>query len=156
MSRIQEKQSDEEFWKDFPTMADYFSPAVTSLQKYLGIGSKEIFYFLGEVFSRKVANRYESWNLKEILLELSRIWESLEIGRLEIENANPLTLLISDCRICGQLAGTGGMYECAFHEGFFRSVLSNKLSRKIDLHQETNFEGTSGTWCRRFVADVKI
>jgi hypothetical protein len=42
------------------------------------------------------------------------------------------------------------------HESLFKSALTNCLGKKVDLRQETNFEGEAGSWCRRFVADTKI
>ncbi len=153
---LQTSQRDEAFWKDFASMADFFSPAVTPLQKYVGLGSKELFYSLGQTFGRRIAEKNEGRTLREALSELSDQWERMELGRVEVIRSDPLTILITNCRVCGQLPGTGSMYECAFHQGFFESVISNTLGKEVNLHQDTNFEGEAGTWCRRFVADVKI
>lgn len=157
-NQIPRRRAEKEFWKEFPVMADYFGRAITSLQSYLGVNSKEIFASLGEVFGRKAAERYDSsLDLESVLKSVSSIWEDYKIGNLEISNRDPLTLVISDCSICGQLAGSGENYDCAFHEGFFRALLSERLGRKVNLIQETNYEGGAGTWCRRYVAnDVKV
>ena len=142
---IQDREMDEtfwhKFWRDFPAAADYFSPAVVGLQQYLGVGSKEILYSLGEMFGRKVAEKFSDLDVEGTISELSSLWERMDIGRLEIVSRNPLTLMVYNCVICGQLAGTGAMYECGFHEGFFQSVISNSLMKKVNLHQDTNFEG---------------
>ena len=156
MSVTEDDKNPEFFRKDFSSMADYFSPAIKSLQDFLGVGSKEVLYQVGAIFGQKMGERYKSMEPKQMLEELSIIWEKMEIGRLKVEKSDPLTMLVSDCRVCGQLPGTGGMYQCAFHEGFFQRLLSTMLGRKVDIHQETNYEGTAGTWCRRFVADVKV
>ncbi len=150
------EQSDESFWKDFASMADFFSPALSPLQKYVALGSKELFYSLGETFGRKAAEKLAGESLRETLLQLSNLWGRMELGRFEVVRSDPLTLLITNCRVCGQLPGTGSMYECAFHQGFFESVISSTLGTRVSLRQDTNFEGEAGTWCRRFVADVKI
>ncbi len=94
-------------------------------------------------------------NMTEMLSELSRIWESMDIGHLKVVSQDPLTLEVSNCMICGQLAGSGGMYECSFHEGFFHGVLTSCMQRDVQVHQDTNFEGDAGTWCRRFVTDIR-
>ena len=101
---------DESFWTDFPSKADYFSPAITSSQKYLGVGSKEFFRSMGEAFGRKMAERFNGWEVEDILSELCRIWEKMDIGRFEVVSTDPLTLMVTNCRVCGQLAGTGGTY----------------------------------------------
>src|SRR5579875_2063071 len=144
----------EEFWKDFPTMADYFSRAVTTIQNYTGMKSDEVFHSLGETFGRKAAEKFDpEMNLENVLDAMSKVWTKYEIGILDIVNRDPLTLVISDCTVCGQLAGTGGNYDCEFHEGFFESLLSTRLGRKVELVQVTNYEGNAGTWCRRYVAN---
>lgn len=156
----QDRQMDEgfwhQFWRDFPAAADYFSPAVLAMQRYFGVGSKEILRSIGEAFGKKAAEKFEGMEIKDIVSELSGMWQKMEVGRLDVVGNDPLTLMVSDCMICGQLAGTGGMFECAFHEGFLQSVLNNSLGKKVELHQEANFEGQAGTWCRRFVTDAKI
>jgi len=145
-----------QFWKDFPAATDYFSPAIKALQSYLGFGSKDILYSLGEMMGRKASEKMGDKNLAEVLSELSKLWEHMDLGHLQVVSRSPLTLEVSNCMICGQLAGTGGMYECAFHEGFFHGVLSSNLHKDVLVHQDTNFEGEAGTWCRRFVSDIKM
>ena len=148
------RRDEKEFWREFPVMADYFGRAITSLQKYLGVSTKEIFASLGEVLGKKAAERYESsLSVESVLKSISHVLEDYEIGMLEIKHKDPLTLVISDCSICGQLAGSGENYDCVFHEGFFRSLLSKRLGREVNIIQETNNEGNAGTWCRRYVAN---
>jgi len=151
-----QKVPDEEFWKDLPTMTDYFSPAVSTLQKHLGVGTKEIMYLLGEFLGQKASSLEPESSPLAMLNGFVSVWNEYDIGTLRIESTAPLTLVISDCRICGQLPGTGDMFECAFHEGFFRGALSTKLGKPVGFRQEGNYEGTSGTWCRRLVSDTNI
>ncbi len=152
----QEQRSKDEFWKDFLTMADYFNHGIAPLQKHFNLESQDLFHSLGQTLGQNVAQKYSGSDLKEIVLDLSRLWEELRIGRLVIERTDPLELVIYDCTICGQLPGSGGMYDCAFHEGFFESVLSTKLNRKVSLKQVTNFEGNAGTWCRKYITDARL
>ena len=152
-----ENRSDrKDFWKDFLTMADYFNHAIAPVQKHFGLSSSDLFYSLGFNLGHKVAEKYEDVTLKEMMLDLSRLWEELRIGNLSITREDPLELVISDCTICGQLPGSGEMYDCAFHEGFFKGALSGKSQKEVKLHQITNFEGAAGTWCRRYISDVKL
>lgn len=144
------------FWKEFSTASDYFEPAIEPLQRKFGVGSKELMFHIGTFLGRKAAEKVEAETAGEMLEKFVSIWNEYNLGRLQVLSKAPLTLLISDCRICGQLPGTGEMYECAFHEGFFQGALSAKLGRQIAFRQETNYEGTAGTWCRRLVADVSL
>jgi len=150
------RQAETQFWRDFPSMVDYFAHSVTTLQNYVGMNSKEVMFHLGQVFGNKVGEKLESLSFEELLSELSRIWEKFEIGVLTVNSGKQLVITISNCTVCGQLAGTGGMFECAFHEGFFQSLLSTKLHGPVKLRQDTNYEGAAGTWCRRYVADIPV
>ncbi|MBI2185205.1 MAG: hypothetical protein HYU39_09645 [Thaumarchaeota archaeon] len=157
MSTVQtEPQREEVFLKDFAALADYFSRSITSVQKLLGMEAKDALYRMGQVLGEETAKKFAASDLRELILKLSRHWEASEIGRLDTEKWDPLTLIISDCAVCGQLPGTGGMFNCAFHEGFFEGLLSTRMGRKVKLEQITNFEGSAGTWCRRYVTDVKL
>jgi predicted hydrocarbon binding protein len=143
----------ESFWRGFPAMADYFAPGITPLLTYLGVDSKQVMHEFGEQIGRNAAAKMADLSLDQMLEEFSRIWQEYRIGSLTVESREPLVLQISDCTVCGQLQGTGEMFECAFHEGFFQGALSARLGKPIEVRQQTNYEGEAGTWCRRLQAE---
>jgi predicted hydrocarbon binding protein len=151
-----QRRNDESVWGDFPAMADYFSPGIVPLLKYLGLSSERVMHEFGEQIGRNAAAKMASLDAEEMLANLSKVWEKHRIGTLSVEARDPLVLQVSNCTVCGQLQGTGAMHDCAFHEGFFQGALSAKLGRPVSLRQETNYEGAAGTWCRKLVADVSI
>lgn len=144
------------FWRDYPVMVDYFSPGIVPLLRYLGLNSKDVMREFGAQIGSSAASKMADRTLKGMLDELARVWQEYRIGDLSIESRDPLVLQISNCTVCGQLQGTGDMYECAFHEGFFQGALSTKAGRAVSLRQKTNYEGEAGTWCRRLVADISV
>lgn len=144
------------FWKGLPAIIDYFSDGIAPLQSYLGVGSKEIMYKLGTYFGELAASKIEANGPKEMLRQLEDIWQKYDLGTLQVADTDPLVLVVADCRVCGKLPGTGYMYECAFHEGFFEGAIASKTRKRVTFHQETNYEGEAGTWCRVMVADTKI
>jgi predicted hydrocarbon binding protein len=150
------KGDEKEFWKGLPAMVDYFSPAIQPLLAYAGISSKRAMHDLGELVGGNAAAKLSHLTSRQMLDEFGRIWESNGIGKLTVVRGDPLLLQISDCTVCGQLQGTGEMYECAFHEGFFQGALSVKTGKPVTLTQETNYEGEAGTWCRRLSADTSV
>lgn len=135
-------------------MTDYFAPGIVPLLKYLGIDSKQALHDLGEQLGRKAATRLQALSVDQMLEEFGRVWQSYKIGSLSVESRDPLILQISNCTVCGQLQGTGEMFECAFHEGFFQGALSERLGKAVAVRQQTNYEGEAGTWCRRLSVNV--
>ena len=150
------ERRDDSFWRDYPAMVQYFSPGIVPLLRYLGLGSKGVLHAFGEQVGRAAAAKMSDLSLSEMLDELAGVWQKNGMGTLSVESRNPLVLQISNCAVCGQLQGTGDMYECAFHEGFFQGALSMMAGKTVNLHQETNFEGEAGTWCRRLVVDLSL
>ena len=148
------ERNEESFWREYPTMADYFAPGITPLLNYLGLNSKEVMHGFGEQVGRAAASKLSHLSLDQMLSEFSRIWQAYRIGTLSVESRDPLVLQISNCTVCGQLQGTGEMFECAFHEGFFQGALEGRLGRPVTVRQQTNYEGEAGTWCRRLAVDV--
>jgi predicted hydrocarbon binding protein len=144
------------FWRDYPIMIDYFSPGIVPLLKYLGLSSKDVMRDFGIQIGSSAASKMADGTVKGMLDELAKVWQEYRIGDLRIETRDPLVLQISNCTVCGQLQGTGDMYECAFHEGFFQGALSTKAGRPVNLRQKTNYEGEAGTWCRHLVADISV
>lgn len=148
------EREEESFWRDFPTMTDYFAPGITPLLRYLGVGSKQVMHEFGEQVGRRAATKLANLSLDQVLAELGRIWQDYRIGSLTVESKDPLIIQISNCTVCGQLQGTGEMFECAFHEGFFQGVLGSRLGKPVTVKQETNYEGEAGTWCRRLAVEL--
>jgi predicted hydrocarbon binding protein len=148
-------KGEESFWRDFPVMTDYFAPGIVPILKYLGLNSKQVMHDFGLQVGKDAAAKMANKSVDDVLSELSRVWEQYKIGRLTVESRDPLVLQISDCTVCGQLQGTGEMFECAFHEGFFQGVLGAKLGKPVTVHQQTNYEGEAGTWCRRLEVNVQ-
>ena len=152
---VQAERKDESFWRDFPVMADYFGPAMVPLLRYLGIDSREVMRDLGVQLGKRAAAKLANLSLEQMLDEFSKVWRGYRIGSLTVEGRDPLTLQISNCTVCGQLQGTGEMFECAFHEGFFQGALGERLGKPVSVRQQTNYEGEAGTWCRRLAVDTK-
>jgi len=153
-SKAEAPRTDESFWKQFPTMADYFAPGILPLVKYLGLSSKQVMHELGEQIGRDAAAKLSNLTAEQMLDEFAKVWQTYGIGSLTVDSRDPLVLQISDCTVCGQLPGTGEMFECAFHEGFFQGALTTRLGKPVTVHQSTNYEGEAGTWCRRLVVDM--
>jgi predicted hydrocarbon binding protein len=151
---LETERRDESFWRDFPVMADYFAPGILPLLKYLDLDSKQVMHEFGEQVGRKAAAKTASLSLDQMLDEFARVWQTYKIGTLSVESRNPVVIQISNCSVCGQLDGTGDMFECAFHEGFFQGALSARLGKPVRVSQETNYAGDAGTWCRRLAVDV--
>ncbi|MDG6982897.1 MAG: hypothetical protein JRM74_05525 [Nitrososphaerota archaeon] len=147
-------KNEESFWREYPVMTDYFAPGITPLLKYLGLNSKQVMHEFGEEVGRAAASKLAHLSLEQMLAEFSRIWEEYKIGELIIESHDPLVLQISNCTVCGQLQGTGEMFECAFHEGFFQGALEARMGKPVTVKQQTNYEGEAGTWCRRLAVDI--
>ncbi len=145
---------EESFWREFPAMADYFAPGIVPLLRYLGLDSKQVMHEFGEQLGKKAAARLANLSVDQMLAEFARVWQGYRLGSLTVESRDPLILQISNCTVCGQLQGTGEMFECAFHEGFFQGALAARLGKPVAVHQETNFEGEAGTWCRRLAVTV--
>ncbi|HKT21882.1 MAG TPA: hypothetical protein VJR06_04615 [Nitrososphaerales archaeon] len=148
------ERKEEPFWREFPAMTDYFAPGITPLLKYLGLDSKQVMHEFGAQVGREAASKLSHMSLDQMLDEFSRIWQAYKIGSLSVESRNPLVLQISNCTVCGQLQGTGEMFECAFHEGFFQGALEARLGKPVTVKQQTNYEGEAGTWCRRLAVEV--
>lgn len=151
---MQEERKDESFWREFPVMTDYFGPAMVPLLRYLGLDSRQVMHELGEQLGKRAATKLANLSLDQMLDEFSKVWQGYKIGSLTVEGRDPLVLQVSNCTVCGQLQGTGEMFECAFHEGFFQGAISERLGKPVTVRQQTNYEGEAGTWCRRLAVDV--
>jgi predicted hydrocarbon binding protein len=144
------------FWRDIVSTIAFFSPAINPLQREFAISSKDLLRRLGEEMGRQASESIQLADPVEVFNYLSEMWRRLVLGRLEIVSRDPLTIKISDCSICGQLPGLGRVFECSFHEGFFKGLLSHRLKRDVRVWQEVGIAGESGTWTRILKTDASL
>ncbi|MEM3097076.1 MAG: hypothetical protein QXV62_08805 [Nitrososphaerota archaeon] len=144
------------FWRDLVSTVAFFSPALNPLQRYVGISSKEILAIIGEEMGRETSSKFSQLDLKGLLSQMSETWHILGLGRFEVVGENPLTIRISNCTICGQIPELGRTFECSFHEGFIRGLLSHHLRKQVKVRQEGSTEGESGTWTRTYSTDISL
>jgi predicted hydrocarbon binding protein/predicted transcriptional regulator len=85
---------------------------------------------IGEVFYRQLENKKTS----ELLKNLADFWVSNGLGRLEIENLNPITVRAYDCFECGLLPNVGES-ACALDSGILEAVFSAHLSQEIIVNE---------------------
>ena len=102
---LESERSDESFWREFPTMTDYFAPGIVPLLKYLELDSKQVMHEFGEQVGRKAAAKMANLSLDQMLDELAKVWQEYEIGSLSVGSRNPVINQISNCTLCGQLNG---------------------------------------------------
>ncbi len=133
-------------------MADYLYHVIIPLQRHFGLRTEDLFYSFGLCIGKEVATRHLKTDLKETLDEINRLWE----GRLVVEKTDPLELLIRDHGADSQQPANGAIHDYPFQEGFFKSLVSSKLGKEVDLVQKASIEGKTGTQSRKFIiTDVK-
>ena len=82
--------------------------------------------------------------------KIARFWEEHRLGRIEVERAEPLTLLVYDCFECADLPVTGKP-ACAFDSGILRALFSRHYGRPAAA-VETRCYSMGSDHCRFEVA----
>lgn len=85
---------------------------------------------IGEVFYRKLENK----NTNELLKNLAKFWTSNGLGRLEIDNLEPVTVRAYDCFECGLLPNVGES-ACALDSGILEAVFSAHFSQEVVVNE---------------------
>jgi uncharacterized protein len=96
---------------------------------------------IGEAFYQKL----EDENTDKLLVNLARFWEDNGLGRIEVENNNPLILRAYDCFECGLLPNLGES-ACALDSGILKTVFSAHLGQKITV-EETKCYARGDKYC---------
>ncbi len=139
VSAIQRTRKDEprkeEFWKDLPSMMDYYGPVITKTQHYADVSTEELMRLIGRVIGQKTTKMFKANTPDELVFEFAQLWTELGIGRIELEKTNPITFTVHDCMICDQFPGLGETSPCAFHEGFFDAILKAKVGTNLTIKQ---------------------
>lgn len=143
-----------EFWKDLPSMMDYYGPVIARTQRYAGVSTEELMRIIGGVIGTKLAWTFKGDTPEDLVSEFAELWTELDIGRIELEKTNPVIFTVHDCLICDQFPGLGEESPCAFHEGFFDAVLKKRLGLTAIIKQIGTSEGAGRTRNRTFQITV--
>jgi hypothetical protein len=74
-------------------------------------------------------------NLTENLLEnISEFWNTNNLGRLFVENLDPLTIRVYDCFECANLPVIGRS-ACAFDSGILEAIFSSHFRHKMEANE---------------------
>ncbi len=81
----------------------------------------------------------------KLIHNLSIFWENNCLGRIELENMNPLTIRAYDCFECGLLPQIGES-ACALDSGILEAVFSIHLAKKVKV-TETKCYAQGDEYC---------
>jgi len=121
------------------TTRDIFRFILTSLRISLlseGIHIHPILERAGNKAGAAIYPQVRAEGLSAFLENLSLFWSRFELGELEVEGYDPLTLVIRDCFECLDLPITGRP-ECSFDSGLLTALFSahfNEKKRVIETH----------------------
>lgn len=71
---------------------------------------------------------------KDYLRNLCQFWQKNNLGRLVIENTDPLTLRVYDCFECENLPKIGRS-ACAFDSGILEALFSSHFNQKMEVEE---------------------
>ncbi|NOZ58062.1 MAG: ArsR family transcriptional regulator [Euryarchaeota archaeon] len=109
----------------------------------------DVLYDLGYELGRRVfAEMVEGETLEEVLRSLAGVWQELELGRVEIEEAgeDSAEIVVRDCYQCMHMPNVGKPL-CATDEGMIAGVLAGRLGGEFRV-REVECWGTGREYCR--------
>ncbi|HUV83878.1 MAG TPA: V4R domain-containing protein [archaeon] len=114
-----------------------------------GMNPKPVMKRIGDDIGTKMAELFVSDNLDDLILEMAKFWEMHNLGKVEIYDPNPLTLLIHDCFDCSDMPDVGRTL-CSLDEGLIEGILLHRLNLNT-LVEEVECYGTGFDHCKMII-----
>lgn len=140
---------DDPYNKELRFVIDFFGPAISRLQNHSDVPSSFLMFHLGRRIGRAIGRKMESNTLSELIDELSKLWENLDVAKIMVEGKDPPSFIVSNCMVCGQVPGITP-FRCHFHEGVFQGILDERVGKGVWIQQVECIPGEAGTLSRRF------
>ena len=105
---------------------------------------------IGEVIYRQLNQP----KIKDLIPQLEEFWKSNGLGRLILENTDPITIKVIDCFECGLLPQISKS-ACALDVGILESVFSQALKREVFV-EETKCYAKGDECCLFVVHGAKL
>jgi uncharacterized protein len=101
---------------------------------------------VGDVFYEELKDD----DLNQLLKNIAEFWENKQLGRVEIQKLNPLTICIYDCFECKDLPIIGEP-ACAFDSGVLDSIFSKYFKNEVSTVETKCY--AMGNDCCSFVIE---
>jgi len=133
--------------QDTPSFLRMMLKAVRYGIESTGINIDPLLRDVGGLVGTEVAKQaFSASDVDSLLLEASRFWKVHELGRMRIEEVDPLVLVVEDCFDCGGMPKIGKTL-CALEEGMLEAVILTRTGKRVRV-VETECFGTGYTHCR--------
>ena len=137
---------------DTPSFLRIMLKAVRYGIESTGINIDPLLRDVGRLVGTEVgAQALSTGEVEQVLLEASRFWKVHELGKMRIEQTDPLVIVVEECFDCGGMPEIGKTL-CALEEGMLEGVLLARAHRRTRV-VETECFGTGYTHCK-FVVDT--
>lgn len=111
-----------------------------------GMNPKPVFEKIGNDIGQKMGRFFVAGSIEELLAELAVFWQLHGLGEIEIDNLDPLTLVIYDCFDCSDMPDVGRTL-CALVEGIIEGIFEASLKLQVRAKEVECF-GTGHNHCK--------
>lgn len=85
---------------------------------------------VGKTFDKQLENPLT----EEFIRNIARFWEKNQLGTLQVESLNPLSLKVYDCYECQDLPVIGRPV-CAFDSGILTALFSSHFNQEMEVFE---------------------
>ena len=111
-----------------------------------GMNPKPVFKKIGNDIGQKMGRFFVAGSIEELLTEMAGFWQLHGLGEIEIDNLDPLTLVIYDCFDCSDMPDVGRTL-CALVEGIIEGIFEASLKLQVRAKEVECF-GTGHNHCK--------
>lgn len=99
-----------------------------------GVNIDPILHNAGFKVGQTFNDQLENCVIERLLENLSKFWENNQLGRMVVENLEPLTVRVYDCFECENLPVIGRS-ACAFDSGILEAIFSAHFNQKMEVDE---------------------
>ncbi len=111
-----------------------------------GMNPKPVFKKIGNDIGQKMGRFFVAGSIEELLPGLARFWQLHGLGKMEVYNLDPLTLIVHDCFDCSDMPDVGRTL-CALVEGIIEGIFKASLKLPVTA-KEVECYGTGHNHCK--------
>jgi len=111
-----------------------------------GMNPKPVFKKIGNDIGQKMGRFFVAVSIEELLTGLAGFWQLHGLGEIEIDNIDPLSLIVHDCFDCSDMPDVGRTL-CALVEGIIEGIFEATLKIPVTVKEVECF-GTGHNHCK--------
>lgn len=98
--------------------------------QWFSLPPEDVIQTLATQIGKEISKNMASEKLDDLLDEIVRFWEGHNLGQLQIQKSDPITIVVKGCYKCQYMGEEAAASICTFGQAIIQSIIYSTLGKR--------------------------